>query len=119
MARISGIADPGRSTQDLVQTPDDLHNWKAQIPGEPRLEFAALWCTLEQAVTQIHEVCMRPLTLSLMVLLVMAATLGTEAGAATNSRHRHYGHPQHSYRGGEHQRFGSHHWWDQQRRRRR
>jgi hypothetical protein len=55
-----------------------------------------------------------------MVLLVMAATLATEAGAATNSRHRHYGHPQHSYRGGEHhQRFGSHHWWDQQRHRRR
>jgi len=102
-----------------VQTLDDLHSWKAQIPGEPRLEFASLWRTLEQAVTQIREVCMRTLTLSLMVLLVMAATLATEAGAATNTRYRHYGHPQHSYRGGEHHRFGSHHWWDQQRRRRR
>lgn len=66
---------------------------------------------------------MRPLTLSLVVLLVMTATLATKAGAATNNRHRHNGHPHHYYRGGEHrleaQRFGSRHWWDQQRRSRR
>jgi tetratricopeptide (TPR) repeat protein len=90
----------------------------SQIPGKPRLELESLWWTLEQP-GNAREVCMRPLTISVMVLLVMAATFATEVGATTNSRHRHYGHPQHSYRGGEHQRFGSHHWWDQQRRRRR
>jgi hypothetical protein len=36
---------------------------------------------------------MRSFTLSLIVLLVMAATLATEVGAVANSRRRHYDHP--------------------------
>jgi hypothetical protein len=46
--RTSWLGSAGsRTREDLVQTLDDLHSWKAQIPGEPRLEFASLWCTLD------------------------------------------------------------------------